>query len=321
MKQNRSIGKLTAIGGMAGAAILVAAVAGAQDAGDILIGDGVRIHPESIASTSDGGLLIGSVAGPNVFRWSPGDETAELWVTIDDVFEGGIVLGVFAHGDTAWVCADGPFGSGLGALVSYDLASGDMTASYPLPDSGNGGGICNDIAVSSDGTVFVTETNGSGGGYVYALTTNEDGATGFTIIVGGASMSGVDGIAFIGETLYVNDVSADRLYRLELDGTTLVSFDTLQLSQPIDGPDGMRTTEDGTAMLMAENANGRLSMVTIDGDTANVTTIAEGFGQVTAVAQLGDTAYVVEAEFGPLFNPDAPDPGLFYAKAVPLGGM
>jgi len=30
-------------------------------------------------------------------------------------------------------------------------------------------------------------------------------------------------------------------------------------------------------------------------------------------------AYAVEAEFGPLFNPEAPDPGLFYVKALPLG--
>jgi len=316
---NGSVGKSAVIGGVAAAVVLMAAVAGAQDSGDILIGDGVSIHPESIASTPDGGLIIGSVAGPNVYRWSPGDATAELWITIDEVVEGGIVLGVFAHGDTAWVCADGPFGSGIGVLASYSLDSGALISSNALPDSGNGGGICNDIAVGPDGTVFVTETNGSGGGYVYALTTNEDGETGLTMIVGGASMSGADGIAFIGDTMYVNDVSAGRLYRIEIDGTVLVSFDTLTLSQPVGGPDGMRTTEDGTGMLLAENSNGRISMITVDGDTATVTSVAEGLRQVTGVAQIGDTVYAVEAEFGRLFNPDAPDPGLFYVKVLPLG--
>src|ERR1700677_3420197 len=72
-----------------------------------------RPFPESITSTSDGALIIGSLAKGMVFRAAPGAATAEPWIKpgtngLDNV------LGVLAdeRSGTLWVCSfhqgDGP---------------------------------------------------------------------------------------------------------------------------------------------------------------------------------------------------------------------
>ncbi len=304
------------------------AVAASAQTGSILIGDGVRIHPESIAAIPNGGgLLIGSTAQNGVYRWNPGDETATPWVSLESIQRGGRILGVFAEGNNAWVCANGPSGTGLAMLVGFDLTTATETGRYPLPDNGHGGGSCNDMAVSADGTLFVSETNGRGAGRILALVADNNGVKSLITVIGSNSLGGVDGLAFIGDTLYVNDVLANKLYRLDLNGTALISFTVLNVDMDLGRPDGMRTTLDGTALLMAEGGANRVDMVTIDGDNAHVTVLQDtGLTQPTGIAQIGNTAYVVESRSGAVVNQNqlpfianpAADPGPFYAIAVPL---
>jgi sugar lactone lactonase YvrE len=131
------------------------------------------------------------------------------------------------------------------------------------------------------------------------------------------SIGGADGLAFVGGTLYVNDVTTGSLFALELDGTTLISFTTLTLSRELAGPDGMRSTADGTGLWVAENAAGRVSRVTIDGANATVETVAEGgWTSATAVAEVGGVLYVVDTNFPALGQPNT---GAFYAHAVNPG--
>ncbi|MCW5712938.1 MAG: c-type cytochrome [Bauldia sp.] len=289
---------------LAGGVLTAAAgLASAQTAADIVLGEG--IHPESIAATPDGGLLIGSIALNSVYRAAPGATTAEPWITTG-LIDGGLVLGVFAAGDTAYVCAGGPFGSNVAFLLTFDLATAAETGRYELP----GGGLCNDIAVGSDGTAYVSDTSPVG-----RLLALAPGASELTVVVADEAIAGIDGIAFIGDELYANDVTTGDLYRIDIAGGT---YTTLTLSRPLQGPDGMRTTVDGTALLVTENAGGTLDLLTIEGDAVTVETIQDGFTQATGVAQIGNIAYVVEARFDVLFNPAAPPVGVFSAKAVPL---
>src|SRR4051812_38824076 len=113
---------------LAGGVLAVAAgLASAQNMADVVLGD--RIHPESIASTPDGGLLIGSVAQNSGLRAAPGATTAEPWITTG-LIDGGLVLGVFAAGDTAYVCANGAFGSNVASLLTFDLATAAETGRF-----------------------------------------------------------------------------------------------------------------------------------------------------------------------------------------------
>jgi hypothetical protein len=68
---------------------------------------GTLVYPESITSTADGTLIVGSLGHGNVMRIAPGKATAEEWIKPGT---GGLnqVLGVFADekGKTLWVCSN-----------------------------------------------------------------------------------------------------------------------------------------------------------------------------------------------------------------------
>lgn len=288
----------------AGAALacLFAAPAFAQDAATITIGE--KVFPESIASTPAGDLLIGSFTGGTVYRVPAGGATAEPWIT----GIGPTIVGVFAHGETAYVCSNGAMGSGAAALKTFSLATAEETGSYDFPD----GGFCSDIAVGPDGTVYVTHLNfvEGGDGRVLRLTD-----AGLEVVLADPAIRGIDGIAFLGDTLIANDLLTGALYRIET-GDEPVTYTALTLSQPLAGPDGMRTTEDGSALLIAEQYGNKIVSVTVDGDSATVTDVATGFEGPAGVAQVGDKAYVVEAGFQHMQA--GTDPGVFVVKVVDL---
>jgi sugar lactone lactonase YvrE len=297
VKRNGTIARFAAAGGVAGAALLIAGAASAQNMNVIPIAPGAQA--ESIAATPDGGLIIGTIGG-TVYRVAPGGTEATEWVTGLE----GFTLGVFAVGDTAYVCNQA-------TLRTYNLATAEPGPAYDIP---NATGICNDIAISPDGTIFITETSFGGAGSVRALVPDQDGVLGLQTVIGGVGVGGVDGLAFVGDALYVNDVRQSKLYRLDLDGINLTGFTTLDTSQSMAGPDGMRVTADGTGFFQAENANLTATLVTVDGDYANITTLGGGFPAATAVAQVGNTLYVVGAIFRD------PDPNaMTYVHTIDLG--
>jgi hypothetical protein len=114
--------------------------AAAQAAPDRISIPGEHTFPESITSTSDGALYIGSLGDGVVFRVPPGGATAEPFLP---KAEGGMaVLGVLADegSGTLWVCHSdlavfGETGGKAATLQAYDLRSGGHKASYPYHPS------------------------------------------------------------------------------------------------------------------------------------------------------------------------------------------
>jgi sugar lactone lactonase YvrE len=264
------------------------------------------VFPENIASAADGSLFVSSISQGIVYRVAPGEASAEPWIT--DI--GPAVTGVFAHENSVYVCSNGPFGANEpGFFKVYDLESGDETASYDFP----AGGLCSDAAAAPDGTIYVTQL-GAAPGRLFQLTDD-----GLEEVLADDALAGLDGLAFIGETLYANNLQTGELYRINLDADP-VDFTPLTLSQPLERPDGMRTTEDGQSLLIAEAEGNRIVQVAVEGDSANVTEIVGDLdGGPTGVAQIGDTAYVVEGHFYGL-SPDAErtPPEMFTIRAFPL---
>lgn len=155
---------------------------------------------------------------------------------------------------------------------------------------------------------------GSAPGRIFELT--EDG---LDEVLADDALAGLDGLAFIGETLYANNLQTGELYRINLDASP-VDFTRLTLSQPLERPDGMRTTEDGQSLLIAEAQGNRIVRVTIEGDNAEVSEVVGDLdGGPTGVAQIGDTVYVVEGHFYAL-SPDAErtPPEMFVIRPFPL---
>jgi len=147
-----------------------------------------RVFPESITSTADGTLIVGSIGHRNVMRIAAGKTVAEEWIKPGT---GGLaqVFGVYADekGKTLWVCSnnlDNP--SDKAAVKTFDLGSGAPKGSYTLPGTG---AFCNDIAVAGDGTAYVADT---GQGRIVML---KSGAKDLEIAAKDPLLAGADGLA------------------------------------------------------------------------------------------------------------------------------
>lgn len=274
---------------------------------------GTRIFPESITSTSDGTLFVGSLGNGNVSRIAPGTTNVEEWIKPGT---GGLnqVLGVFADekGKNMWVCSNNLANKGEATSVkAFDLKTGAVKGTYMLPGEGT---LCNDIAVAPNGTAYVTDTRQ---GSVLML---KPGAKALEIAAKDPLLAGADGLSFGDKTtLYVNSVTAGKLLRVDLgpDGKSK-SVVELKLSRPIDRPDGMRAIGKNR-LLLAENS-GKMSIVTFAGDAATIATIKEGLEMTPGVTATRGTAWINEGKLPYMNDPKFKDkdPGLFKLYAVPL---
>ena len=279
---------------------------------------GDKIFPESLGSTSDGTLYIGSVGTAMVYRAMPGATTAEPFIEKD---ANGLmaVYGVLADekSNTLWVC-NNPFGvpadqAPPAELKSFDLKTGDAKGTYAFIAKPS---FCNDIAVGSDGTVYTTDTRA---GTVLRL---KPGATALETWFGAdAPRPGIDGLAFGPKgSLYVNNVREGTLFRIDInaDGSASKATD-ITLPAPLQGPDGMRPSDDGN-LWVAENKVGNLTKLVLSGDTAKPEVVKDGLGQMTGVTQVGDTVWTVASKLAYLSgDKKGQDPGTFGAIPVAVG--
>jgi len=144
-----------------GLAAGLAQSAAAAPAAIALPGD--KVFPESITSTADGTFYIGSVAEGGVMRVRPGGQ-AESWIK-PGAFGTRSVFGVLAdeRSGMLFLCSNdvsaggvaGPGSETGSALKGFDLKTGEGKVSAKFPGDKN---FCNDMAVGTDGAVYVTNT-------------------------------------------------------------------------------------------------------------------------------------------------------------------
>jgi sugar lactone lactonase YvrE len=285
----------------------------AADRAEITFADG-RIFPESVTSTKNGDLYFGSLGLDSVYRATSKASQATTWIKPKS---NGLmtVLGVLADekAGVLWVCASATGGRGgapsVGetALKAFSLKDASLKASYPFP----GNGLCNDIAVANDGTVYAADTIQA---RVLRL---KKGAAALDVWASDAMLlATADGLALLADgNLYVNSVGQGTLLRIDVnkDGSA-GKITKLETSRPLMQPDGMRSVGSKT-MLLVEGA-GRLDEVTINGDKAEIKVLKEGLAGPTAVTLAGGTAYVTEARLA-LRNDATKDPGPFRAVGIP----
>src|SRR6185312_11413812 len=92
---------------------------------------GEKIFPESLTSSSDGSVIIGSIGQKQIYRAKPSSATAEVWIPAGT--DGlNSILGVFADNksNTLYACSNqlGPPTDGKAplnaTLYAFDLKSG-----------------------------------------------------------------------------------------------------------------------------------------------------------------------------------------------------
>ncbi len=275
---------------------------------------GERLFTESITSTSDGTLILGSLGKGNVSRITPGS------VSVDEFIPAGTnglhaVSGVYAderHG-TLYVCSNQTdAGVGVAELKSFDLQTGAPKYSYTLPGTQP---FCNDIATAEDGATYITDTRNA------TVLLLRPGAKGFEIAANDPLLASAEGLAFGDKrTLYVNGVNTGRLVRMELgrDGKA-VSVIELKLPMTLVRPDGMRALG-RNKLLLAENG-GSMDIVTVDPKTNSVKIVVlkSGLQSTPAVTATRGMAWIAEGKLEYLNDPTR-NPGAFKLYAVPLPG-
>jgi hypothetical protein len=300
---------------IATAVILAALTAPAFAASDVTV-DTPMAFPESLSSTANGTLYIGSMNLGAVYRALPGEKVAKTWIS-KDAGNFGRVLGVLADfpSRTLYVCDN----NGDDAyLKTFSLKTSALLKTYELP----GGGFCNDIALKGQGTkedAYITDTKG---GRVLKLAAGSDALT--VWYTNDKSDASLDGLVWQGDALYTNTYNGNHLIRIPLnaDGSAGKGVN-LTTSMDIYQPDGMRLATDGRMLLVegrGKDGNGRLDEVTVSGDTATIKVIKDKYMLPTAVTVVGPTAYVLEAKLNYQRDPALKDkdPGTFKAYAVPL---
>jgi sugar lactone lactonase YvrE len=263
-----------------------------------------NLFPESITSTSDGSIIIGSYGTNSIWRIRAGETTAAKWI---DVSSTGPLLGVLADekSQRLLVCKAG--------VKTFDLKTGAPKEVLTIPTANP---FCNDLAVRNDGSIYVTDTNGAKV-FMFAK-----GKTEAVQVASDPLLAGADGLAFLNDPnkLYVNSVTTSKLLRLDLakDGKVTRITD-LKLSRPLMGPDGMRPI-DGKRLIVAEGS-GRTAMAVPNGDGVEITTLKEGGmeGGTPGVTVTKGVGWTIEGKLRQrdANNPDA-DKGPFRLFQVPL---
>jgi hypothetical protein len=281
-----------------------------------------KSFPESVTSTKDGTLYVGSFNLGGVVKATPGGK-AEQFIK-PAAGDSRSTLGVLADekSGTLYVCSNDISGFGVpgpsdtkGAwLKVFDLTSGALKSSVALKDPKS---LCNDIAVGSDGTAYITDSFAPN---VYSL---KPGGTALEVWATDPLLApakdgvGLDGIAFGADgNLYVTTYIPAALFRIAVKDGKAGAVTALKSSRPLDHADAMRAFGDS---LMLIEGNGKLDRVTIKGDDAEIETIKDGFTEPVSVTQVGSTAWVAEGKLSYIIGDNKEkDPGPFALNPVML---
>ena len=284
---------------------------------------GERIFPESITSTTDGRIIIGSIATRQIFVVNRGAAAAQPWIAPDDEPTLG-VFGVFAdeRAHTLWACFSsfpGTHGTQApSALHAYDLDSGKLKARYLLPTKG---AFCNDIATGLDGTIYVSDSNNM---EIDRLKVGEASLRPWAGQGHFGPKGGIlDGISVLGDHVVVNVLMTSKVFTVPIGADASAGTPTeVKLDRPIDQPDGMRAFGRDSVLLVESGGVGRLSLLELQDGVGHLTTLKEGYpGGPVSVTVVGATGYVLEGQLNALFgaNPASHPLTPFHATSIAVG--
>ncbi len=261
---------------------------------EVLIAD-AKSQPESLTVAPGGVLIVGSASSPYVYRVRPGSSTAEKFIDASAEGPGTFFFGMLADAasNTLWTCQLTPVPNSTPparhtALRSFDLTTGAPKVRWNLPGDSN---VCNDFAIGPDKALYITDTIP---GRIFRLPA---GASSAELYLEHPTLRGVDGITFLDGVLYVNNVIFNKLYRIPVsaNGKPGAPID-IWMDQPVKGPDGMRAANG--KLFLAENASGKISALTVNGDKATVTVIKDGLKTPTGVEPAGNVIWIAERGAG-----------------------
>ncbi|WP_428262690.1 SMP-30/gluconolactonase/LRE family protein [Haliangium sp.] len=290
---------------------------------------GANFFPEGIALADNGDLFVGSLSTGEIAVFPANSNHAQSLGLADADIAGGAV-GMYITDDgttrTLWAC-DGnavtPAAAAVVAIDITDLANVSVTSTHKLIKADPADNvICNDLAVDSNGNVYLTD---SLGGHIQRVPANAAADSDAEIWKSDAALQGADpvdnpfganGIVVLddgssNEFVFVVNFSTGTLNRIPInsDGTAgdlveVAVTDQADQAVTLSGPDGLKVW-DADTLIVVENTAGRLTKLSL-GDafgttpTAKTTFLSTRLDAPTTFAIDGDSALVVEGQLDDL---------------------
>jgi sugar lactone lactonase YvrE len=114
--------------------------------------------PEGIAATQGGRLFVGSVRTGSIYTVAPGADQAEIFSSDLDPSTIGMTVGT--DNQTLWVCNTNlTVTPPVGQVVGLGISDRGIVGRHELPP-GDTGSFCNDLVMSPNGALWITESNG-----------------------------------------------------------------------------------------------------------------------------------------------------------------
>ena len=200
----------------------------------------------------------------------------------------------------------------IAALAVFQLSTGKLIQYIDLAKGLDGGHFCNDIAISKDGTAYITDSFSP---IIYKVDTDYNAS----VLINDDTFTGkafnLNGIVVKDNYLLVDKMNSGQLIKIPLDNPK--SFNEVTVKEDLEGADGLLWAPDGSLLVIANNN----AHVGIPSSTANNSVIrltsSDGWKTATVKgkASTGDVfattgtvrdgqTYVVHAMLHVLFNPN-----------------
>ena len=261
-----------------------------------------NFFPEGITISKNGDVYVGSLKENKIVKISNGKKDFEEFIPSNS--NGFLsVIGILAddHNKILWACSSNPGVTNYPSdepvsLKAFDLVSGEPLNSYSFPD----GGFCNDIAIDSNGNIYVTDSfnprilrlNKSKNRLETWIESNLFEGDGFNL----------NGITYLDNHLYTVKMNSGELFKVQIkENGAPYNLEKVNLPRLLNAPDGIKTINKQT-LIVVEN-KGSLTTIKLN-DRIELSVIRENLDTPTTVAIKNNTAWVLEAQFGHLFGED-----------------
>ena len=263
--------------------------------------------PEGIEyDHANGRFLTGSLAEGTIFEIGTDGSLTAAVVDPELVSSVGIEVDeardrlLVANSDSA---AFGGQSDGQAKLGVYNLSTGERIAMVdlgPLAGEGEGSFFANDVAVTADGTAYVTDTMRN---VIYRVDADYEASLFYQFEpMEGLGLNGIvaheDGYLIV-----VAAGGAGVLYKVPIDDPSAAA--AIALDEPVAGSDGLDWTVEGA---LASTSNSTSSVVLLESTdswaTASTVATATFEGQATTGTRVNEEFYVVQPHFN---DPEQPE--------------
>ncbi|HTV20957.1 MAG TPA: hypothetical protein VMG12_19865 [Polyangiaceae bacterium] len=213
-----------------------------------------NFFPEGIAATRGGRLFVGSVRTGAIYTVAPGAQEAEEFTSALRPSTVGMTVG--NDNQTLWLCnTDLTATPPTAAVTGLDITNRSTFGTHVLPPSDSGAGsFCNDLVMSPDGSLWITE---SFGGRIFRIPADNLGVNNSAevwlqadnLTPPGPNTFGANGITLLG----------GKLYTVVTDRSALFSIDPA-----LENPTG----SDLKLVSLTDRDGDRVTLVRPDGITA-----------------------------------------------------